>query len=100
MHHVETLVRHFRRAKEAEELSRDARQQANRRLSYHFDEDGSLVPKARLPAEVGALLLKALGTAMNELHADGVHLEPVAGFQDVPAGMPNVKLPAYARRVR
>lgn len=45
-HHVETLVRQFRRVREVEELSHEARQQANRRLSYHFDEDGSLVVKA------------------------------------------------------
>ncbi len=58
--HVETLVRHYRRAQEAEELSREARQQANRGLSYFYDDDGSLVLKGRLPAEVGVLLLKAL----------------------------------------
>src|SRR5690606_8764470 len=32
--HVETLVRHYRRAQQAEELSREARQQANRKLGY------------------------------------------------------------------
>src|SRR5580692_12307793 len=32
--HVEKLVRHYRRAQEAEELSREARQQANRRVTY------------------------------------------------------------------
>src|SRR4249919_1315830 len=48
-HHVETLVRHYRRAQEAEELSREARQQANRGLSYFYDDDGSLVLKGRLP---------------------------------------------------
>jgi hypothetical protein len=53
--HVERLVQGFRRAKEAEELSREARQQAERYLSYHWDEDGSLVLKGRLPAEIGAL---------------------------------------------
>jgi hypothetical protein len=42
-HHVETLVRQYRRALEAEELSREARQQANRSLTYFHDEDGSLV---------------------------------------------------------
>ena len=58
-HHVERLVQHFRRAQEAEELSREARQHAGRSLHYHFDDDGSLVVKARLPAEAGALLIKA-----------------------------------------
>jgi Domain of unknown function (DUF222)/HNH endonuclease len=62
--HVETLVRQYRRAQEAEELSREARQHANRGLSYFYDDDGSLVLKGRLPAEVGVLLLKAIEAAV------------------------------------
>jgi hypothetical protein len=65
-HHVETLVRHYRRCQEAEELSREARQQANRCFSYRYDDDGSLVFKGRVPAEIGALLLKALDAAIKE----------------------------------
>jgi Domain of unknown function (DUF222) len=64
--HVEKLVRCYRRAKEAEELSREARQQATRQVRYFHDEDGSLVLKARLPAEIGALLIKAIDAAMND----------------------------------
>jgi hypothetical protein len=66
-YHVERTVRLFRRAKQAEELSRERRQQANRRVSYHFDEDGSLVLTASLPAVAGASLLKALEVAMEEV---------------------------------
>ena len=62
--HVETLVRHYRRAQEAEELSRDARQRASRSVGYYYD--GCMVLKARLPAEVGALFLKALDAAVKE----------------------------------
>ena len=65
-HHVETLVRAYRRATEAEELSREQRQQMNREVRYCWDNDGSLVLKARLPAEVGALVLKALDAAIPE----------------------------------
>lgn len=65
-HHVETLVRHFRRMKQAEELSREAQQQANRFLRYRWDEDGSLILNASLPAEIGALVLKALEAAVEE----------------------------------
>jgi hypothetical protein len=65
-HHVERVVQGFRRAQEAEELSREARQQAGRSVSYLFDEEGSLVLKARLPAEIGALVIKALDAAMEE----------------------------------
>jgi hypothetical protein len=64
--HVEKLVRHYRRAQEAEELSREARQQANRRVTYFYDDDGSLILKGRLPAEIGALVVKALDAAVND----------------------------------
>lgn len=66
-HHVETLVRHFRRARQAEELSREARQQAGRSVSYWFDMDGSLVIKGRLPALAGAMVVKALEAAMDQV---------------------------------
>jgi len=66
-YHVETLVRHYRRALQVEELARDASQQENRRFSYWYDEDGSLVFKGRLPALPGAALIKAMEAAMEEL---------------------------------
>src|SRR5512138_1344794 len=62
-HHVETTVRCFRRVKQTEELSREARQQATRHLTCTRDEDGSLIIKASLPAEAGALFMKALDAA-------------------------------------
>src|SRR6516225_9707326 len=62
--HVEKLVRCYRRVQEVEELSREARQQANRSFAYYYDEDGSLVLKGRVPAEAGALLLRALESAL------------------------------------
>ncbi len=73
--HVEKLVRAYRRCQEAEELSREARQQQNRRVSYRYDDDGSLVLNCRLPAEAGARIMKALDIAVQELPE-----------QDVPAG--------------
>ena len=66
-HHVETLVRQFRRVQEVEELSREARQHANRRLTYYHDEDGSLVLKVQLPAETGALVIEALEAALSDV---------------------------------
>jgi len=66
-HHVETLVRQFRKVQEVEELAREARQYAQRRLTYFHDADGSLVVKLQLPAETGALLLKALEAALPEI---------------------------------
>ncbi len=75
--HVERLVRGYRRAKESEELSREARQQDTRRVSYFYDADGSLILKARLPAEIGALVIKALDAAVNERAVRGVSFETV-----------------------
>jgi hypothetical protein len=81
-HHVERLVRGYRRAQEAEELSREAQQHVNRSVSYGFAEDGSLIFKARLPAPAGALLIKALDAALEslpetEISADVVEERPI-----------------------
>jgi hypothetical protein len=73
---VENLVRAYRRCQEAEELSREQRQQQSRRVSFRHDDDGSLVLTCRLPAEAGALVMKALDVAVDGL--------PV--YTDVPAG--------------
>jgi hypothetical protein len=81
-HHVERLVQHFRRAQEAEELSREARQHAGRSLHYHFDDDGSLIGKARLPAEAGALLIKALEAGVEAISAPDVSAETSDGNRD------------------
>ena len=61
--HVEKLVRSWRRVRESQELTREARQQANRSVHWFHDPDGSLVIRARLPAESGALFVKALQVA-------------------------------------
>ena len=102
-HHVEMLVRQYRRVQEAEALSREERQQARRCVSYYFDdeEDGSLVLKARLPAEAGMLLLKALEAAMPDLSLPPEDCEPRI---DVPAGTSTLQrsrapaIPPTARR--
>ena len=81
-HHVERLVRGYRRAQEAEELSREAHQHANRALNYWFAEDGSLEIRGRMPAAAGALFIKALGAALetipeNEIRAEVVAEQPI-----------------------
>ena len=68
-YHVETTVRGFRWAMQAEDLSREARQQANRSLSYWYDSDGGLVLRARLPALAGAAFVKAIEAAMDTVPA-------------------------------
>jgi hypothetical protein len=60
---------------QVEELSREARQQANRGLTYLYDADGALVITLRMPAETGTLLLKAIDAALPEL-------ESMAGCED------------------
>jgi hypothetical protein len=74
-YHVETLVRLYRRAKQAEELSREQRQHASRHVSYHFDDDGSLIIRASLPAIAGATLLKALEAAMDDVPSTETFVE-------------------------
>ena len=74
--HVEKLVRAYRRCQEAEELSREARQQQSRSVMYRYDDDGSLIINVRLPAEAGALVLKALELAVENVPA-GTSEEPV-----------------------
>jgi hypothetical protein len=92
--HVERLVQGFRRAKEAEELSREAQQHAGRIVTYLWDDDGSLVLKARLPADVGALLLKALDAAAEDIPTPSVP----AGTQPVNTRVDSDERPSYATR--
>src|SRR5688572_26847024 len=74
--HVESVVRGYRRALDAEELSREAIQQRDQSLLYYTDSDGSLIIRGRVPAEIGALFVRALEAAEDSL--------PIP--KDVPAG--------------
>jgi len=62
---LERIVRSYRKAAPAEE-EQAQRQNEERFLSYHIDDDRMLVLKGRLPPEVGALLVKALQVASEE----------------------------------
>jgi hypothetical protein len=62
--HVERVVSAFRRAQEAEELSRETQQHIQRSVNYWHAEDGSQIFRARLPAIAGAQLIKALEAAL------------------------------------
>jgi Domain of unknown function (DUF222)/HNH endonuclease len=73
---VEQTVRGYRRAQDAEELSREAIQQRDQSLWFHTEPDGSLVIRGRVPAEIGALFKRALEMAEDSL--------PIP--KDVPAG--------------
>jgi hypothetical protein len=74
-HHVETTVRYFRQVQQAEELSREAQQQAGRTVDYWYDHDGSLVLKARLPALAGAIVVKAIEQAMAVIPATATNVK-------------------------
>jgi len=93
--HVEKLVRAYRRCREAEELSREVRQQQGRSVSYRYDDDGSLILNCRLPAEAGARVLKALEIALDELPRPA---DVPAGTSGVPAVMTKEPVPFSARR--
>jgi hypothetical protein len=75
-YHVEKLVRHYRDVREVAELSREAKQQASRELHCFWDHDGSFVIRARLPADKGALVFKALERAVDELSLPVNRAEP------------------------
>jgi hypothetical protein len=65
--HVERLVSGYRRARRLE----SARQSyIERSLEWSFDEDGSIVIRAQLPAEQGALVLRALHASVAELRKE------------------------------
>jgi hypothetical protein len=82
-HHVEAVVRGFRRARQSVEHSRQARQTAERGVRWHHDDDGSLVMQVRLPAETGALVLQALQGVMD---GDGSTDARPSRANHVPAG--------------
>jgi len=63
---VEKLVRAYRCvAGRLAEREQAVSRHAARELSYYHDEDGSLVIRARLPAEQGAVVLQAINAAMD-----------------------------------
>jgi hypothetical protein len=66
---VERAVRCFRQSVEAQELDRERLQQARRGVSVHVEEDGSYVVRARLPADAGALVMKVLDAATEEIES-------------------------------
>jgi hypothetical protein len=82
--HVENLVRAYRRCQEAEELSREQRQQQSRKVSFRYDDDGSLILFCRLPAEAGARVMKALDVAVEGLPVYEEHVPAGTSKQAVP----------------
>jgi hypothetical protein len=84
--HVDRLVRAYRGVERREERERAERQHDERHLTHTIDDDGAVVIHARLPAERGAVVLKALQAAMDELSTD----PPAGGLQSAHEEPPNV----------
>jgi hypothetical protein len=60
-YHVESLVRYFRRAQEAAELSREAQQQASRTVDFWYDTDAvpaSATPPSATPPPAPPIAIK------------------------------------------
>ena len=68
-HHVEKSVSKYRVAKRLQDAEFANEQYNNREVTHYYDHDGCLVIKARLPAEQGALVVKALEMAMDTDYA-------------------------------
>jgi len=67
--HVEEVVRKYRRVVRVQELERAERQQAERSVEWRYEEDGTLLVRAKLPPEVGALFVEAVEAARAALSA-------------------------------
>ncbi len=55
-HHIESLVRRYRRARRAEEAACSEELHRNRYLRFYYEDDGGLTIHGKLPGELGALV--------------------------------------------
>src|SRR5438445_4188972 len=78
-HHVERIVRGWRRVDRLAEAQATARRHKSRALHVYQDEDGMVVFRGRLAPEVGAVVIQALTAAREALYHK-------AHAQNVPAG--------------
>ncbi len=90
--HVERLVRIARRFGPDAALEAAQRAEAARRVTWRWDHDGSLVLVARLPPDLGALVIKALDAATAPPPT------PPANTDDVTAVTPTPETSLHARR--
>lgn len=77
-HHVEKLVRGYGRANRLRESATNTTPKSPRELTTRWDDDGCLVVTARLPAEQGALLLKAMELALDRQFAAAREIKDAA----------------------
>ena len=63
--HVERLVSQYRRCQKLNHPDTANELYLAREVNYHYDDDGCLVMKARMPADMGEVIVKALEMAMD-----------------------------------
>jgi hypothetical protein len=80
-HHVEKLVSKYRTAKRTQDNKTANEQHKNRELTHYYDHDGSLIIKAHVPPEQGALIIKALEMAMDAAFAETSESSPATPVQ-------------------
>ena len=89
--HVESVVSNYRRCKRLEALQEDNNHHAYRELSWYMDGDGMWVFKGKFTAEQGALIVKALDGAMDELFEEQCN-EPPGVSAETPIGVDPVEV--------
>jgi hypothetical protein len=105
-YHVETLVRKYRRVQMQRDVDTANAIHVTREMTYYWDDDGALVFHGRLPAEQGALILKALEMQMErqfqESRPSGVYPQGALSADNGPCGQtsedPEPRSPLGARR--
>jgi hypothetical protein len=88
-HHIEKMVRNYRRGKRLEALNEENRRHALRELRWYVGDHGCWVFKGRFSPEQGALIAKALEKAVDQLfhelqdeHPDVTAVTPKGGVDE------------------
>jgi hypothetical protein len=96
---LERLVRGFRRGSRTDEVAWERECHESRTVSVFPDEDGMVVVRGRLPAEMGALLMRAIEAASDALYREEQPGQPQPGRVEPPTQRHEVEsLKAAAQR--
>jgi hypothetical protein len=97
--HVERLVSQYRRVEKLRHPEAVSDAYLSREVTYYYDEHGCLVMKAKMPADQGELVVKALEKAMEEHYTAARSADPdeahAAGDEDI---LEDERPPVAARR--
>jgi len=78
--HLEQVVKKYKKVQASDDRKQEQHQQRDRKLVYFQDDDGMWVIHAKLPPEVGSLVVKTLEAVTTTLQQEKPQLE-----KDVPA---------------